>query len=173
MAQRCLDNGTVVILTTIPPQSGRLRECRDYAAAVRRVARELRVPLVDYFSEILARRPTDWDGSLPRFRQTPGDDYQVPTLIARDGVHPSNPDRYAAYSDEDLRNNGYALGTYLTLMVYADVVTKVLHSSLAESVQTGRWFVTFLDVAAVVAAVAAVVLGLRYWITRSLAPGRP
>jgi lysophospholipase L1-like esterase len=127
VVQRCLAGGTIVILTTMPPRSGRLEKSRQFAEAARRVARELRVPLVDYCDAILSRRPADWDGSLPQFKGTPGDEYQVPTLIARDGVHPSNPKAWGNdFSAEGLRANGYALRNYLTLLAYAEVITRVL-----------------------------------------------
>ncbi|MCI0459264.1 MAG: SGNH/GDSL hydrolase family protein [Gemmataceae bacterium] len=98
VVQRCLKNGTVVILSTIPPRSGRLEQSRQYAEAARRVARDLKVPLIDYFAEIVKRRPDDWDGALPKFKDVKGSEYEVPTLIARDGVHPSNPSKFRDYS---------------------------------------------------------------------------
>jgi lysophospholipase L1-like esterase len=94
VVDRCLENGTVVILTTIPPRSGQLEQSRTFAKTVRQIARDKQVPLVDYQAEILKRRPEDWDGTLSKFKDPPGDDYQVPTLLARDGVHPSNPRQY-------------------------------------------------------------------------------
>jgi hypothetical protein len=126
VVRRCLTNGTVVLLTTLPPRSGRLEKSKQFAEIVRKLAREERVPLVDYFSAILERRPDDWDGALPQFKQTPGDEYQVPTLIARDGLHPSYPRQFADYSDTSLRHNGFALRNYLTLLAYADVIDRVL-----------------------------------------------
>lgn len=125
--QRCLRNGTIVLLTTAPPRSGRADKCRTFAEAVRRIAREEKVPLIDYHGEIVKRRPNDWDGTLPPFRQTPGDEYQVPTLIARDGLHPSNSKRFVNdFSEEALRCNGFTLRNYLTLKAYADVSRLVL-----------------------------------------------
>jgi len=50
----------------------------------------------------------------------------VPTLIATDGVHPSNPQKYKDYSEEALNKNGYQLRNVLTMQVYADVVGLVL-----------------------------------------------
>jgi hypothetical protein len=127
VVRRCLRNGTVVLLTTAPPRNGRFEKSRQFAEAVRKIAREEQVPLIDYFDEILKRRPDDWDGTLPQFKGTPGDEYQVPTLIARDGVHPSNPKQYANdFSDEGLRTNGFALRNYLTLTAYAEVIENVL-----------------------------------------------
>jgi lysophospholipase L1-like esterase len=127
VVQRCLKNGTVVLLSTIPPRHGRLEQARQYADAARRVARAEKVPLIDYFEEIVKRRPDDWDGALPKFKDDGiKDGYQVPTLIARDGVHPSNPSKYRDYSEESLRSNGYGLRNYLSLLAYADVIEKVL-----------------------------------------------
>src|SRR5262245_30925141 len=91
VVDRCLAAGTVVLLTTLPPRSGLLEKSQQFAEAVRRVAKEKQVPLIDYQAEILKRRPDDWDGALPQFKDVPGSEYEVPTLVCRDGVHPSNP----------------------------------------------------------------------------------
>jgi hypothetical protein len=124
--ERCLKNGTVVILSTIPPRSGLLDKSRQFADTVRKLGRELKVPVADYQEAILKRRPKDWDGALPEFKDTPGDEYQVPTLIARDGVHPSNPSQYQDYSEDSLKHNGYGLRNAVTLPAYAAVIEKVL-----------------------------------------------
>lgn len=125
VVRRCLANGTVVILSTIPPRHGREEKAARFAAAARRVAKKLDVPLVDFHAEILRRRPNDWDGALDKFRQYQG--YDVPTLIARDGVHPSNPKQYQAdYSAEALDHNGFSLRNYLVLGKYAEVIRSVL-----------------------------------------------
>ena len=124
VVRKCLDKGTVVILSTLPPRHGFDEKAQKYASAVRTVARELKVPLVDYYAEILKRRPDDWDGQMDKFKSYEG--YEVPTLISRDGVHPSNPRKYADdYSEEGLRCNGYALRNYLVLMKYAEVIREL------------------------------------------------
>jgi len=127
VVRKCLDRGTVVILSTIPPKHGQAEKAAVFAEAVRRVARRLQVPLIDYHNEVLGRRPDDWDGALAKFKDLPGDAYNVLTLISRDGVHPSNPQKYAGdFSEEALRSNGYGLRSYLTLLKYAEVIEKVL-----------------------------------------------
>ncbi|MBI4582984.1 MAG: right-handed parallel beta-helix repeat-containing protein [Planctomycetes bacterium] len=127
VAKKCLDRGTVAILSTVPPRSGHLEKARAFAAAVRRIGRDLQVPVIDYFEEVMKRRPVDWDGSMEKFKNQPGDEYQVPTLIARDGVHPSNPSSHANdCSEEGLRTNGYALRNYLSLLAYAEVLKRVI-----------------------------------------------
>jgi hypothetical protein len=81
--------------------------------------------LTDYHAEVLKRRPDDWDGAAEQFSRYRG--YNVPTLISRDGVHPSNPQEYAGdYSAEGLRNNGFGLRSYLALLKYAEVIEKAL-----------------------------------------------
>src|SRR5206468_3943024 len=74
VVDRCLKNGTVVLLTTLPPRSGQLEKSKEFAAAVRQIARDKKVPLIDYHAEILKRRPDDWDGTLPKFKNIPGNE---------------------------------------------------------------------------------------------------
>jgi len=125
VVKRCLDNGTVVILSTIPPRHGREEKAAEFAAAARRVAKKLQVPLTDFHAEILRRRADDWDGALDKFREYQG--YDVPTLIARDGVHPSNPEQYQGdYSEDALVANGFSLRNCLVLTKYAEVIRNVL-----------------------------------------------
>jgi lysophospholipase L1-like esterase len=126
VVKRCLENGTIVILTTIPPRHGMAEKASEFAAAARAVAHELHVPLVDYQAEILRRRPRDWDGALAQFNDAPGDEYNVPTLISRDGVHPSNPQDHRDFSEAGLSRNGYSLRSVLTLAAYARVIREVL-----------------------------------------------
>jgi hypothetical protein len=126
VVDHCLKNGTVVLLTTLPPRSGALEKAKDFAEAVREVAKEKQVPLIDYQAEILKRRPDDWDGALPKFKDVKGGEYEVPTLIARDGVHPSYPKAHQDYSADSLTKSGYALRNYLTVVAYADVIGRAV-----------------------------------------------
>jgi hypothetical protein len=127
----CLGNGTIVILSTIPPRSGLLERSRQFADIARKVAMETKVPLCDYFAECLKRRPSDWDGAAETFKDYKG--YDVPTLIARDGVHPSFPKKYQGdYSDEGLKSSGYGLRSYVTLLAYDEVIREVLRPAKGE-----------------------------------------
>jgi hypothetical protein len=127
VVRRCLENGTIVILNTIPPASGRLEKSREFAEVVTNIAHEEKVPLVDFFGEILRRRPDDWDGTLKKFADVPGDEYQVPTHVSRDGVHPSYPRMFAGdFSEQALNASGYALRSYLVLLQYSRVIEQVL-----------------------------------------------
>ena len=123
--RRMLADGTVPMLTTVPPASGR-PIAREYWLAGLSIAHGLKVPVIDYYGEIMRRRPDDWDGRLEKFGK-PKDCYQVPTLISGDGTHPSNPKQFANdFSEEALSSNGYNLRDYMTLRMYYQVIAKVL-----------------------------------------------
>jgi hypothetical protein len=125
VVDRCLANGTVALLSTIPPRSGFAEKASKFAEAAREIARARGLPLVDFHAEVLKRRPADWDGAMEKFKEWQG--YDVPTLIARDGVHPSHPKKYQDdYSDEALKSCGYSLRNYLVLMKYSEVIRAVL-----------------------------------------------
>jgi hypothetical protein len=137
VVKRCLDRGTVVILSTIPPRHGFVGKAAAFAAAARKVARDLAVPLVDYHAELLKRRPNDWDGAMDDFRAFEG--YDVPTLLARDGVHPSAPRTYEDdYSERALQSHGYGLRNYLVLLKYAEVLEVLAKAGKATGQTTPR-----------------------------------
>jgi hypothetical protein len=51
----------------------------------------------------------------------------VPTIISKDGVHPSNPQQWRRdYTEEGLCRNGNVLRSYLGLMAYAEVIRVVI-----------------------------------------------
>ncbi len=122
---RCLANGTVVILSTIPPRSGQADLSARFASNARKVAKDKNLPLIDFYAEVTRRRPKDWDGSQAPFRGKYTDVYDVPTLVSGDGVHPSNPKTHPGFSEDSLNANGYALRSYLTLMTYSRVIEEV------------------------------------------------
>jgi len=123
--EKCLANGTVVIVSTMPPRNGMVEKSRAYADIVRRLADDFNLPLQDFHAEILRRRPSDWNGATEQFAEVEGT-YEVPTLISKDGVHPSNPSQYRSLDGEALNHNGFMLRSYLTLMDYAAVIRHVL-----------------------------------------------
>lgn len=125
--RRILQDGTVPLLTTVPPASGRAALMPDFYMACSIIAREFKIPVVDYYGEIMRRRPNDWDGRLPQFAEAAKKDvYSVLAPISADGVHPSNPAAHKAdFGEEGLSNNGFLLRDYMTLRKYAEVVKKV------------------------------------------------
>ena len=127
VARKCLDNGAVVILSTIPPKHGQDAKVKTFNEVVHKIAQDMNLPVCDYYGAIMSRRPDDWDGAMEKFKGAGGDVYQVPTLISGDGVHPSNPKQWDGdYSDEGLKHNGYVLRSRLALRWYAEVIREVL-----------------------------------------------
>lgn len=125
LTRKCLDNGVVVILSTIPPMHGHDEKVRQAVELQRKVAAELNVPLIDFYAHVVNRRSNDWDGALPQFESF--GQWEVPTIISRDGVHPSNPGAWKGdYTEEGLCRNGNVLRTYLTLMSYSEVIRVVI-----------------------------------------------
>ncbi len=126
--RRMMAGGTVPMLTSIPPanKSGHY----EYWLAALSIAHGLKVPLIDYYAEIIRRRPDDWNGRLEKFkeyRQRGKDGYQVPTLVSADGTHPSNPKQWLKdFSEEALSHNGFVLRDYMTIRMYAKIIEKVL-----------------------------------------------
>ncbi len=117
--QQILDHRAVCILSTIPPRAGRLQVTAAYNDAVRRLARQKKLPLIDFEREILMRRPHDWHG----------------TLIGPDGTHPSasvqkNADEKITPSSrpspQNLRASGYLLRGWLSVKKIAEVKRTVL-----------------------------------------------
>jgi len=122
VAEACIKRGTVPMLSTLPPRSGFAAEAATFSGLVRAMAAQLDVPLIDYHSEILARRPNDWDGTTAA--APGGNPFEVLTLISGDGVHPSNPAKYFKdYSDEALRTSGFGLRTAQALLAYDEVAS--------------------------------------------------
>jgi lysophospholipase L1-like esterase len=126
VVQRCLKDGTVVILSTIPRPA---RQGQDVRRGRPQDRQGREGAAGHYFAEVLKRRPDDWDGAMAKFKEAGKDVYQVPTLISGDGVHPSNPAKFQDYSEESLKSSGYVLRNYLGLMAYAEVIRQVVQPS--------------------------------------------
>ena len=133
LIQRCLDNGVVVILSTIPPMHGFDEKVRQTVEVQRKVAAEMKVPLIDFHAHVVNRRPQDWDGTLEQFEGF--SQWEVPTIISKDGVHPSNPQQWQSdYTEEGMARNGNVLRSYLTLMAYAEVINVVINGQAPSAV---------------------------------------
>ena len=114
-------------VSTIPPRHGQNARVKALVDAARKVAKEKKVPLCDYYQACMDRRPMDWSGRHPKFKDLPGGTYEVPTLISRDGVHPSNPKKWQGdYTEQGLKHNGFVLRNYVSLMSYHEVLKKVV-----------------------------------------------
>ena len=114
IVSRLLDNGTVVILSTIPPLVVNPMLAERYNGELWKVGERHKLPMIDYYGEIAARRPgMSWDGTLLE----KGDPH--PTA-SRAGVTPeSEPTR------ESLRESGYLLRGWLSVRKLVEVKERV------------------------------------------------
>ena len=124
VVRKCLDHETVVILSTIPPRHGfRTKRRRRRSPKRPGRSREMRVPLVDYHTEILSAGPATGMGRRRRFGLTRG------TTCPRSSPATVCTQRPAAvpndYSVEALRCHGFDLRSYLVLMGYAEVIDAI------------------------------------------------
>ncbi|MBM4031930.1 MAG: hypothetical protein FJ291_09110 [Planctomycetes bacterium] len=126
--QACLDNGTVPVLYTIPPKGDQAGNAKNtqlvetFVEAARSVAAEKKVPLVDFYKEIMSRQPTEFHKTL-----------------LGDGLHPSFPQAYQQdFSEEALKQSGYTLRNYLTLKALWEVHQKVLSQGKPVKAEAGE-----------------------------------
>lgn len=102
----CCQAGCVPILSTISPVVNKEEETAAFNRAIRKIAQEKRVPLVDFHAAILARRPNgSWNG----------------TLLGKNDVHPTGG-KNLDFTEENLRACGYALRNFVTLQTMERVI---------------------------------------------------
>jgi lysophospholipase L1-like esterase len=110
-----LANGTVVIVSTTPPLAALPGAAEEYNDRLWELAAERRLPVIDFYGEILARRPGDtWNGTLL------GKDDPHPTAT-RAGVTPESEPK-----PENLRESGYLLRGWLSVQKLAQVKERVI-----------------------------------------------
>ncbi|HTL53684.1 MAG TPA: SGNH/GDSL hydrolase family protein [Planctomycetota bacterium] len=109
-------NGTVVILSSIPPHTHAPKLAEEYNARLFELAKTKKLPFLDFYGEILKRQPgTAWDG----------------TILGKGDVHPTDhgPNgitTVSAPTEENLKNCGYLLRAWLTVQKIKEVKTKVI-----------------------------------------------
>lgn len=113
--RRLLDNGTIPIVSTIPPVFFDEKKEIEFNDALWKLAAKYRLPVIDYYGEILARRPgTSWNG----------------TLLNKDDVHPTadvnGVTATSAPTPANLRESGYLLRGWLSVRKLEEVKARVL-----------------------------------------------
>jgi len=109
-------NGTVAILTTLPPHAKRMDLIKAYNERLWALAEAKKLPVIDFYGHVLSRRSGEsWKG----------------TLISKDGVHPTHTGSNGAQpqdepSEENLANCGYLLRGYITVQKLKQVVGAVI-----------------------------------------------
>jgi lysophospholipase L1-like esterase len=105
-----LNNGTVVILSTLPPYRGKAKQVEQYNAALRQLAKSKQVPLLDLHAEMKARA---------------GDEMEK-AYLSNDGVHLTFQPANGPATEENLKKSGYLLRCYLAVHKGMDVKARVL-----------------------------------------------
>lgn len=108
---KILDNGTIVIISTMSPRRGCEENVKDFNDVIKKIAKEKGLPLIDYYGEVLKRRPSDWIGTL---------------IDAKDGLHPTTKAGGEDWSVEGLKNSGYQLRNYIVMKKYIEVYDRIL-----------------------------------------------
>lgn len=112
--ERALDlliaNGTVPILSTLPPLRDRASLIAEYSAALRALAAIKRVPLIDLSAEMLKR----------------GGQHTETLYVSPDGIHLSVGAATGPDTDANLRHSGYLLRCQLALYKAMEVKASVL-----------------------------------------------
>jgi lysophospholipase L1-like esterase len=101
--------GTVVILSTLPPLRGKVKEVAEYNAALRDLAKQKQVPCLDLFGEMKAR----------------AGDQMEQNYLSQDGVHLTADKARGPANAENLRTCGYLLRCYLAVHKGIEVKAKV------------------------------------------------
>jgi hypothetical protein len=109
-----LDNNTIPVLSTIPPHHAKIELAQEFNKVIIAVAREHKLPLIDFYGQILTRQPENWNG----------------TLLSKNDVHPSaSAGEVGAASEpttENLRKVGYLLRGWLSVQKIKDVKAKAI-----------------------------------------------
>jgi lysophospholipase L1-like esterase len=109
-------NGTVVILSSIPPHVPQPKLAEEYNERLYALAKAKLIPFLDFYGEVVKRRPDNsWDG----------------TILGKGDVHPtgSGPGGVTTTSEpseENLKNCGYLLRSWLTVQKIKEVKRKVI-----------------------------------------------
>ena len=103
-------NGTVPILSTLPPLRDREALIDSYSNALRALAARLQLPLIDLSAEMLER----------------GGDRAAALFVGSDGIHLSVGAASGPDTIENLKSSGYLLRCQLTLVKAMEVKAAVL-----------------------------------------------
>jgi acyl-CoA thioesterase-1 len=106
MVELCLQAGCIPIISTIPPQLNHQDKVQAINTAIKRIAAQHHVPLIDFYDEIIQRQPDSaWNG----------------TLLGTGDVHPTGGKAFD-FSADNLLVCGYALRNYLTCRALKQVL---------------------------------------------------
>ena len=101
-------NGTVPVLSTIPPMKGKIPQVEAYNAEIKKLAEKKKVPLLDLFGEMKAI------------------DADMMCFLTGDGVHLSFDGANNAPTPENFKKAGYLCRCYFNVKKAMEVKAKVL-----------------------------------------------
>ena len=113
IVEMVLNNGTVPVLTTLPParNKGMHERIRQINARYLSLAAARKIPIIDLYGEFVSRRPNGaWDK----------------TLVGGDGVHLTHQLASGPPTEENLKSCGYLLRCWTTVQKLKQVKEKVL-----------------------------------------------
>lgn len=107
-----MENGTIPILSTLPPIKGKAAQVDEFCKALRELAAKKKIPLLDLNAEMNARAGEKMESAY----------------LGGDGVHLSFPNAGGPASDENLQKSGYLLRCYMAVYKGMEVKAKVIDS---------------------------------------------
>lgn len=110
-----LAQGAIPILNTVPPFKAQFEKTKQLNKALRTLAKDRGIPVIDLEREILSRRPDDWFGTLMK---------RIHLTANEAGGSPG-----AEPTIENLRKSGYQLRGWLTVQKIAEIKRLVLDGS--------------------------------------------
>ncbi len=110
-----LAQGAIPVLNTVPPFKAQFEKTKQFNEALRTLAKERGLPILDLEREILTRRPDDWFGTLMKRIH----------LTASEAGGSSGAEPTA----DNLRKSGYQLRGWLTVQKIAEIKRRVLDGS--------------------------------------------
>ncbi len=120
-----MDNGTIPILSTLPPIRGKTAQVDEFCKALRELAAKKKIPLLDLNAEMKARAGEQMESAY----------------LGGDGVHLSFPNAGGPASDENLKHSGYLLRCYMAVYKGMEVKAKVIDSAEAfDKIDAGLQF---------------------------------
>ena len=105
--KKIMATGCVPIISTLPPNNLNPGMLAVYNPEIRKIAEELKIPLVEFYGECVKRQP----------------EKAIPILC--DGIHPTWGGE-SDFSEEALNTSGYNLRNYLSLKMFMKVYENVL-----------------------------------------------
>ncbi|KPK84680.1 MAG: hypothetical protein AMJ81_05000 [Phycisphaerae bacterium SM23_33] len=113
IVEMVLGNGTIPVLTTLPPARGERMHAnvKQINARYLSLAAARKIPIIDLYGEMVSRQPDGkWQG----------------TLVGPDGVHLTHGLADGPPTQENLKNCGYLLRCWLTVQKLKEVKEKVV-----------------------------------------------